>query len=558
MKRIDDIRGLETRRSILVVEDSRLNRETLRMILESDFDVLMAEDGHVGLLQLAEHYEELSLVLLDVYMPACDGFEFLKRMKQDGRYDSIPVIVTTASASVEDERRCLELGATDFIVKPYDREVIANRINNLIRLRESASIVNLLIHDRVTGLCSKEYFYRMVEETLFASPEAEYDIVCSDIDNFKELNDRYGEANCDRLLHDLAKRLVNVLPGLMVSGRIGADTFAFLMEHQEPGWESILDSVVDGFPVANLGLKFGIVECIDPSESVPISCSKGLTAIDTVKERLGVCVARFNAEMRERLLTEQIIRESMGEALEDRQFFVQFQPKHDVREGKTAGAEALVRWNHPELGLVNPGVFITLFERNGFIAQLDMFVWEEACKEIRRCEDKGLPVVPISVNVSRLDFDSSDLPQRIAGIADKYGVDHSLLHVELTETAYSGNPEAVRIMLGELRDLGFSVELDDFGAGYSSLASLNTLPLDVMKLDMSLVRKATELDDFRIIESIINLAQRLDMRSVVEGVETANEADRVADIGCDFIQGYYYSKPLSRDEFEAYLERECE
>ena len=556
MKRNDRLLENDAKRTVLVVEDNELNREMLCSLLEEDFEVLQAENGLIGLEQLEEHHRDLALVLLDVFMPVCDGFEFLRRKGADSRYDTIPVIVTTMSTSVEDELACLELGANDFIVKPYDKQIISNRINNIIRLRESASIVNLLTRDHMTGLCSKEYFYRLVEEAFAANPDTAFDMVCSDVDNFRELNDRYGEANCDRLLRELAQRAVELMPGLIVAGRMGGDTFAFLLEHQEPGWEDALASVVEGLSVPSLGMKFGIVENVDRSEPVPLIFNKGITAIDTVKHLLGVPVSRFDDEMRERQLIEQIIRETMEEALEEHQFFVCYQPKIDIRKDKVGGAEALVRWNHPELGLVSPNVFITAFERNGFITKLDMFVWEVACREIRRCIDEGLPVVPISVNVSRLDFDVPDLPSRIAGLADAYGIDRSLLHLELTETAYSDNPETVKRMLQELDDLGFCTELDDFGAGYSSLSSLNTLPLDVMKLDMSMIRQATELNDFRIVESVIKLGQTLEMETVVEGVETAEEAQRLSEMGCDYIQGYYYSKPLTQEEFEKYLANE--
>ena len=556
MSQIDDMLDTDAKRTVLVVEDNELNRETLCLLLEDDFEVLRAENGLVGLEQLEKHYQTLSLVLLDVFMPVVDGFEFLRRKAADSRYDTIPVIVTTASTAIDDERTCLELGATDFIVKPYDREIVANRVNNLIKLRESASIANLLKRDNVTGLCSKQYFYRLVEETFSGNPSGSYDMVCSDVDDFKELNDRYGEANCDDLLRRLAQRMREVMPGLVVAGRTGSDRFAFLLEHQEPGWEDALTSVAEGLSIAGLGVKFGIVENVDASEPITMICNKGITAIETIKDLVGVATARFNGEMHERQVMEQVIRETMEEALEERQFFICFQPKLDVQTGKAGGAEALVRWNHPELGLVSPDVFITLFERNGFIARLDMFVWEEACRQIRRLIDNGLPVVPISVNMSRLDFDVPDLPNRIAQLADAYGIDRSLLHLELTETAYSDSPETVTRMLEELKGLGFCTELDDFGSGYSSLSSLNTLPLDVMKLDMSLIRQATKLNDFRIVESVIKLGKTLQMETVVEGVDTAEEAARVSEIGCDFIQGYYYSKPLVREEFERYLEEE--
>lgn len=544
------------RPSILVVEDNDINREILCEVLSDTYNVFEAEDGEVGLELLAAHYNELSLVLLDVYMPVCDGFEFLRRKRRDERYAAVPVIVATASDAIEDEIKCLELGANDFIVKPYNTQIMLNRVNNMIHLRESASIVNQLTWDSLTGLYSKVFFYRTVEDVFAAAPNESFDLVCSDIDNFKTLNDRYGEEACNRVLVMLADHMAQTLEDVIAGGRIGGDTFAFLTKHQDPeSWESKLSSAANDMPVPNVGVKFGITEDVDHDVPVPQLCNRSMSAIDTVKDRGGFAIAFFDDEMHQRQLIEQVIRESMETALEQRQFSVFYQPKHNVQTNTIGGAEALVRWTHPLLGFVSPGLFIPVFERSGFITKLDMFVWEEVCRELRECIDKGLPIVPISVNASRLDFDVPDLPKKIAALADKYGIDRSLLHLELTETAYSENPEAVVEALKDVRELGFSAELDDFGSGYSSLASLNTLPLDVMKLDMSIVQQASELNDFRIVEAAINLAQVLDLKTVVEGVETEEEAKRVSDLGCDLIQGYFYSKPLRQDEFEEYLRR---
>lgn len=543
-----------TMRKVLVVEDNDFNRQVLKNVLQDNgFQIVEARDGLEGLEQLSKHYEDLALVLLDVYMPRCDGFEFLHSKGADKRYDTVPVIVATAGGANREEVRCLKLGANDFVLKPYDFEVIINRINNMIRLRESAAIVNQLRWDDTTGLYTKEFFYRAVSEELATHPAGTFDLVCSDVENFKSLNDRYGESNCDALLRELGAWLTDTLPGLVARGRIGGDVFAFLIEHQQRGWEQALGAASEKMPFANVNVKFGIVEKIGRDITVSQACTWAISALETVKGLYGAEVAWFDDELHQKQVMEQIIRESMGDALERREFTVYYQPKHDMHTNKVGGAEALVRWVHPELGFVRPDLFIPVFERNGFITTLDLFVWEEACREIARCRELGLPEIPISINASRLDFDAPNLPTLIAELADRHGVKHELLHVELTETAYSDNPESVKRMLQELKDLGFSTELDDFGSGYSSLVSLNTLPLDVMKLDMSMIRQATALNDYRIVESTINLARVLGLKTVVEGVETADEARRVTEMGCDLIQGYYFSKPLSREEFEAYL-----
>ena len=540
------------KRKILVVEDNAINRAMLTSLLEDDFEIIEAEDGLIGLEELERHYRDISLILLDVYMPRCDGFEFLRRKSQDERLESVPVIITTAGGSVEDEIACLELGANDFVVKPYNFEILLNRVNNLIRLRESAVIVHELTWDSVTGLYNKEFFFQACEEAFAERPDSDFDMLCSDIESFKSLNDRYGEVQCDTLLHELALRLFAEVEGIVCGGRIGPDVFALLVEDGEHAWVECLGHVTRNLPVHNATVKFGIVEHVDHEMAVPTICNRAMSAIETVKGRYGNDVALFDDELHRQQMLEQTIRDSMELALRGLQFSVFYQPKHDVKRNLCGGAEALVRWQHPTVGFISPGLFVPIFERSGFITELDLFVWKEACKEVARMKALDLPCVPISVNFSRLDFDMDDLPERIASIADRFDVEHELLHVELTETAYTDN-HAVVEMLARLKEFGFSTELDDFGSGYSSLASLNTLPLDVMKLDMSMIRKATELNDFRIVESTINLAQVLGLSTVVEGVETAEEARRVSEMGADYIQGYFYSKPLTRDDFEEYL-----
>ena len=546
----------QTRRTVLVVEDNDMNRELLCAILEDTFDVLEAENGLVGLEQLERNYEQVSIVLLDVYMPVCDGFEFLRRKQADERFDSVPVIVTTASNALEDEIECLRLGANDFVIKPYNVEIILNRVNNIIRLRESASIVNQLTWDNLTGLYSREFFFRRVNSITSTSDDETFDVVCSKIMNFSMLNDRYGKANCDDMVRELAARISDTLPDFMAGGRLGNEILGFLIKHQEDStWTGRLSETTKGLMATNLHLNFGIMENIDRSLFASNACDRALLAMEEIRDTFGVSVAWYNDELREKQVREHVILETMEQALKEHQFTVYYQPKHDTRTEEVGGAEALVRWIHPDLGFVRPDHFIPVFERNGFITELDLYVFEEVCKQITSNREHGLPTIPISINVSRLDFDLPDLADRISELADRYHIPHSMLHVELTETAYSENPSRVIDALQELQNRGFLIELDDFGSGYSSLASLNDLALNVMKLDMSIIRQAARMNDYRIVAAAIQMAQFLDLKTVAEGVETAREAERLKELGCNLIQGYYYSKPLNREEFEQYLGR---
>lgn len=550
--------GMRRKRTVLIVEDNEMNREILCELLADDYNLLQAGDGLAGLEALDQHCDEIALVLLDAYMPVCDGFEFLERKRKEPRFDTIPVIMMTASNTVDDEIRCLELGASDFITKPYNVEVTKNRMKGLIRLRESSAMLGMLETDSLTGLYSKEFFYHSVEETLAADPDAHYDVVCSDISNFRALNDRYGTAQCDSFLRAVADDLTERIPGLLFGGRIGADVFAFVLRHREESWAGILTPEgEEETRYSRFVVKYGIYADVDHALSAAAICDRATLSLTKIKKTFGVRVAWYDDEMRDLQMREHRIEETMESALAERQFVVYYQPKHDLHTDKTGGAEALVRWIHPDMGFINPGQFIPLFERNGFITNLDFYIWEEVCRELRRCIDSGLPTVPVSVNVSRRDFEIDDLAGSIAALADKYALPHKLLHIELTESISSYNPERIVRTLASLHDNGFYIELDDFGAGYSSLTSLSTLTLDVMKIDMSLIRHAAATNDYSILRFATLLADGMRLKTVVEGVETAEQVAALKVLGCDYIQGYYFSKPLPVEEFEAYLRTHC-
>ena len=549
------LKDAQQKGNVLIIEDNMMNREILCDLLEDDFDVLEADNGISGLEQLENHKGGVDAILLDVFMPVMDGFGFLEEKQRRKQFDSIPVIVMTASNTVDDEIRCLSLGATDFVTKPYNVEVLKNRLRSVIRFRQSASMLNRLEIDSSTQLYSKEFFYQNVEEVLAAYPDRQYDIVCSDVMNFRALNEHYGQARCDAFLSNLAEHIPSLLPGYCFGGRIGADVFAFLIEHQETeDWSAVLenDRSLSIFS-SSISVKYGIIPNVDHSLPASASCDRATLALNRIKSRFNQSVAWYDDEIRRTQMLEHQLADNMLTSLEKREFQVYYQPKHDIHKDHTGGAEALVRWIHPELGFISPGLFIPLFERNGFVTKLDFFIWEEVCRELKRCRDENLPQVPVSVNVSRMDFDIPDLAQQIIDLADRYEVDHSMLHIELTESIYGDNPERIADTLEKLHNSGFIIELDDFGAGYSSLASLNTLKLDVLKLDMSLIRRATATKDYSMLRFCVLLAETMRMKTVVEGVETSDQVAALKVLGCDYIQGYYYSKPIPTKDFESYL-----
>ena len=276
-------------------------------------------------------------------------------------------------------------------------------------------------------------------------------------------------------------------------------------------------------------------------------------AIGKIKGVYGKNFAVYEESLQQQLLNDQKILENMERALLEDQFKVFYQPKHESVTGRIAGAEALVRWNHPVYGFMAPSQFIPLFEKSGFISKLDSFIIKKVCNDIKRWQENGIPVVPISINVSRRDyFENGWLFEQLKTIDDN-NIDHALLHMEVTESLYAENTEFIINQVKRAQDFGFLIEMDDFGAGYSSLGMLSTFPLNIIKLDISFVQNL-ETNQI-VIENIIKMAHSMGLITVAEGVENEEQFKILQSFGCDMIQGFYFSRPLSIDEYEKYLRK---
>ena len=544
-------------KQILVVEDNALNRAILCGILSDNYRVLEAGNGQEALDVLREHADDIAVILLDVMMPVMDGFTFLDRIKADDRLSLIPVIIMTQSDSEADEVTALAHGATDFVPKPYRPQVILHRVASIIKLRETAAMVNLFQYDRLTGLFSREFFYEKVRERLREDPEGEYSIVCSNIVNFKLYNDSFGVAEGDRLLRETADAMRRAVEPSGICGRFGADRFICLQESgKEARDRAAFDAdQTESGKVRNVVMKWGVYEITDRSVPVEQMCDRANLAVDSIKNQYNFHFAVYDDVLRGKLLREQAITEAMETALNEGQFVVYYQPKYSLNNDCMAGAEALVRWVHPELGFLSPGEFIPLFEKNGFITRLDRYVWENVCATLRLWREKGYPQLSVSVNVSRADVYHTDLADTLLEIIRKYGVEPAQLHLELTESAYTENPAQILSTVEHLRELGFIIEMDDFGSGYSSLNMLNQMKLDILKLDMKFIRSETSKPmEQGILRFIVGLARWLNLSVVAKGVETREQLERLREIGCDYVQGYFFARPMPAGEFEKLLQ----
>ena len=549
---------IRQQKQILVVEDNELNREMLCAILSDSYQVLEAENGQAALDILAQTEAEIDLILLDISMPVMDGYTFLDISQKDEQFSSIPVIVMTQENSEEEEIAALEHGATDFLPKPYRPRVILHRVASLIKLRDTAAMANKFQYDELTGLYSRNYFYRKVRQRLDRNPDKEYMILCSNLENFKLYNDTFGRKAGDQLLLDSAVIFQKRVGPDAICCRYNADRFICLIdkEVEKLGRKKFADGRKNKRSElrANIFVKLGIYEITDRSISVEQMCDRALLAVDSIKGLYHQHLAVYDDTLREKLLREKEITDIMETALEQEQFVVYFQPKYSLHDNCMVGAEALVRWVHPELGFMSPGEFIPLFEKNGFIHNLDLFVWEKVCQKLQVWKELGYPQIPVSVNVSRADIYQANLVDIFCGLVKEYRINPSYLHLEITESVYTECPDQIIRTVEELRKQGFIIEMDDFGSGYSSLNLLSQLSLDILKLDMDFIRsELAKPVEQSILNDVINMAHRMHLNVVAEGVETSDQEKRLKVLGCDYAQGYFFAKPMPVAEFENLL-----
>jgi EAL domain-containing protein (putative c-di-GMP-specific phosphodiesterase class I)/CheY-like chemotaxis protein len=544
-------------RSILVVEDNELNREMLCAMLEDRYNVLQAENGKEGLEVLQENYRDISIIVLDVQMPVMNGYEFLHAVKDDDLLKEIPVVVATGSSDIEEEERCLELGASDFVIKPYKKNIVLKRISNIIRLRESASTLKEVEFDDLTGVFTRQAFFHHAQKVLQDNPDIDFTLAISDIQDFTLVKERYGM----KVANDLLLRNVALLRKAQVEnyvfGRYDDNQFIVMAPSSERYAEIrkqrrgrlTIPLPEEGVAV----LKFGVKRSIEHDVSIKEHCRHVLMALDTIKHVYGVNYTLFDENMQKYYDRRIAIERSMVKALENGDFQIFYQPKHDSRTGELIGAEALVRWTHPEFGFLSPAEFIPVFEQTGFISEVDFYAWKRTCMNQREWQDKGLRIVPISVNCSRSELLQNDFlhkwfkPLKDSALSSQY------MHLEVTESLFTEHFDKLSEVLRECQQRGVKIELDDFGTGYSSLSMFQLLPLDIIKFDMAFVKGLDNPRQARVMAACVRLVHNLGLKSIAEGVETSQQLEKVKEMGIDAVQGYYYSRPLPKAEFEQYL-----
>ena len=550
------------KRRILIVDDEEINREILGNILSDTYDVFFAENGEQALSALRAKDADFSLILLDLLMPVTDGFSVLDELKKDEALRHIPVIVMTSEKSAE--VKSIKMGAYDFITKPYDMpEVILARCERIIELNEDKSIIRAAEKDELTGLYTREFFFEYIRRFEHIAPDQVMDAIVLNIEHFHMINEMYGREMGDNVLCSTANTLEEMFKNeAFIASRTDADYFYLYMEHRD-NYEGVFDGLQEELAhlthLPRIRFRIGICQDIDKSMAAEIRFDHAKLACDHIRGDYTRQLSYYNKEDNDIELYGERLINDMEDAIKNHDFIVYYQPKFAIQgpDPRLRSAEALIRWKHPELGMVSPGAFIPLFESNGLIQKLDRYVWEEAAGQIRKWKEKYGITIPVSVNVSRIDIYDPELENRLVNLVESNGLQPEELMLEITESAYSDNANGLIEMVNCLRNRGFKIEMDDFGSGYSSLNMLTTIPIDVLKLDMKFVRNMMKDKKSRkLVEVIIDISKFFDFPLVAEGVEDEEQYLTLKILGCDIIQGYYFSKPIPPEEFEKFIEVE--
>ncbi|WP_254563619.1 bifunctional diguanylate cyclase/phosphodiesterase [Oscillatoria sp. HE19RPO] len=566
---------------ILVIEDEESVRCNIIELLEAEnFDVIAAENGQLGVLRAKNEVPDL--ILCDVMMPQLDGYGVLSELREDPSSGTIPFIFLTAKSSRQDWRQGMELGADDYLTKPFTREellmAIATRLKKsrtiqqrygkeLERLQQQCD--RLLNFDETTGLPNlrqlRSHLHQLISNHPPERETSELVVVVSlEIDRWKRIEENLGSLKAQQLLNAIGQRLREASDSRDLLAHITKNTFVLIPRGLDSVESVVVKTqslrhglsrpfLVDGQEIAiatSIGISFYPKDGADSDALI----ENAKTAKDHAKRNGGnqyqfyLPTARVAAPRRLELET------SLYYALERSEFQVYYQPQVDLIGGQIIGAEALVRWQHPEWGLVSPGDFIPLAEETGWIVPIGEWVLLTACRQAKAWANLGFPLLKIGVNLSIRQLNQIELIERLVTILQQTEMDPQWLELELTESMVVQNVEETIRRLQEIRSLGIQISIDDFGTGYSSLGYLNKLPLDTLKIDRCFIDGIDQNPkNAALTQAIIQMANSLKLKTLAEGVETLAELTFLCQSNCNAMQGYFFSKPLKADDFQQLL-----
>lgn len=538
--------------------------------------------------RIARSYNHNMLIIYDCLTKKCDYSYFVKE-QFEADFDSRPLWQIMKDDGILSEKQAIKFKNkleefenltephahyTEFYIKNIDQIWKWYRVGFICDVTESKIIISFTdisdeigFHrrlsrmtecDELTGLQKRSLFCHTVEDLIAANQEVKnnsgFALIFIDIIKFKAINEILGAAEGDRILIYMSELLNEYTKEFGAASRLDSDSFALFIKADRKLTEEIVNSILRKFSSYILSFEVscnaGIYLTSEENISVDSMIDRASLAQSTIKGNYSQKYIFYAEEMRNQMLSEQEISGIMATALNENQFVVYYQPQYNHSTGMLVGSEALVRWNHPEKGLISPGIFIPLFEKNGFITRLDLYVFEKVCIFLRKIIDEKYSIVPISTNFSRYDIFKTDYIESIEKIRQKYDIPAKYIRVEITESATVGGSVYVNEIIKKLHNCGYIVEMDDFGSGYSSLNVLKDVDFDIVKLDMKFL--SSESGNNRggtILSSIVRMTQWLNMPVIAEGVENTAQADFLNSIGCNYIQGYLYSRPLPEEQY---------
>ena len=453
-------------------------------------------------------------------------------------------------------QRCPEaINASIEILETILEEYLKKVKESSIRLEDIPK--NHEVRNILKGKNNIPDFRRNVNELLFASSR-NIAFIQFDIRKFKIINDIYGEKIGDEILDFIMVQLEECCHKKQYFVNLRSDVFMVVTEYEEEQelLELIkqLNSRINSFKDIKLQLSYGVYTVEDREMEQRQMEDRAAMARKTAKNNILTNIIFYKEQFKLSLYNKKFIEENMQAAITDRQFMMYLQPKYSIAKNEIIGAEALVRWSHPERGMIYPNQFIPIIEENGFIKKVDYYIWAEACRFIKRCEDEGIMTCPVSVNVSRVHLQDNECVQMLSEMIEGNGISKGLLELEITESA---DDQQISLKALQLKEAGFTLLMDDFGSGYSSLNILLETPFDVIKLDKKFMENMMVSGKGRmILEQVVLMADKLELGLLAEGVETKEQIDLLESIGCDQVQGYYYAKPMPEEEFFALLKKQ--
>lgn len=440
------------------------------------------------------------------------------------------------------------------------RELVKAVCNGYARIQDCVHFMNddlkyTALRDFMSGIYNRSGFEKRAREILNENPDKNYVVLVGNVNKLKLVNNLYGVSTGDKVLTYISRKIAERMADDETCARFGGGSFAVFIEDRPERVKEFMDC--QSFDADHIGvffpitIRYGMYRITDHTLNLSRVVNICTYAADTATNRTKNTYIEFDDSMRKDMQVETDITLEMRDALEKGEFVLYLQPQYNHRTGKMVGAETLSRWIKKDGSIVSPALFIPIFEKNGFIKEYDKYVWESAFKIVKDWEDKNLPIVPISINVSRISLENDEIIETIKELDNKYKVDKAHLYFEITESAYMENQEDITKRILGLKEIGYRIAMDDFGSGYSSLNSLKDIPIDILKLDMGFLRGGTNVEKGNeIIAHMVDMAKAISLKMVAEGVETKEQADFLTDRGCDVIQGYYYARPMPIEDFE--------